>query len=53
MVETADIVAITLIVGGIIAKCLGYNTVIDSILVAVASFYLGSKIKNGNKTRSS
>lgn len=50
MVNIEDIIAIILIAGGLTAKCLGYNNIIDTILIAVASFYFGTKVKHGDKT---
>lgn len=56
-IEYQDIIATLLIVGAFVAKCLGYNHIIDEIIVGISAFYLGLKInipqENGNKTQES
>lgn len=54
--EAVDILAYIMVGGGLILKALGFDGVIDTILISVASFYFGLKItipsQNGNKTQS-
>lgn len=54
--EAVDLIAILIIVGGIILKALKFDGIVDTLLIAVASFYFGLKIptpgQNGNKTQS-
>jgi len=56
-IEIHDIVALALIAGGIALKALGHDGIIDTLLIAIASFYLGLKLptpsKNGNQAQSS
>jgi hypothetical protein len=44
-IHISDIIAVLIIAGGIVLKALGIDSVVDSMLVAVASFYFGSAIK--------
>jgi len=55
--DTVDLIAILLVGGGLILKGFGFDGIIDTLLIAIASFYFGLKIptpsQNGNKTQSS
>jgi len=42
-VDTADIVALVLIIGCFVLKAMGTNSTINYILVAIAAFYFGRK----------
>jgi hypothetical protein len=44
-IHFSDIIAVLLIAGGIVLKALGIDSVVDSLLIAVASFYFGSALK--------
>jgi predicted amino acid dehydrogenase len=44
-IHVSDIIAVLIIAGGIVLKSLGIDTVVDSLLVAVASFYFGSALR--------
>jgi hypothetical protein len=43
-INSTDVLALVLIVGGLILKGFGVDGVIDSILIAIASLYFGHKI---------
>jgi len=51
--DTVDLIAILLVGGGLILKGFGFDGIIDTLLIAIASFYFGLKIptpsQNGNK----
>ena len=52
-----DIIATVLLVGALAMRFMGIDHLVDYVIVAIVSFYLGLKLpapeQNGNKTQSS